>query len=180
MGRVRPTGLVVAATLTVVVAAACADSSPPPTPVATAACDEVAFPELQFGSHLIGDGQPPVPYSSVPPTSGWHRSGAPPIGVFTEPLSEPAQVSTLEAGGVVITHGDLPSGEERRLRRVAADSYGDRVAVTPYPPLEVGEVVFTSWGSLQRCDTLDMDALQRYVEAYADPVEDPHTQADSS
>ncbi len=58
---------------------------------------------------LIGDQGPPVPYSSSPPTSGWHASGAFSIAVHRpgDPLSEPMQVSVLGAGGVVVAYRDL-------------------------------------------------------------------------
>ena len=60
---------------------------------------------MQFGSHLIGDAEPPVPYSSTPPTSGWHASGGFQIVVqpTDQPLRESVQVSIEEAGDVVVT-----------------------------------------------------------------------------
>lgn len=143
-------------------------SSTPDVPAATALCDEVIFPPVQSGSHLIGDADPPVPYSSTPPTSGWHLSGAPPQGVYDRPLPAPAQVAALEAGRVVVTHNGLPASERARLEGAA--DLGD-VTVTPYDAIAPGEVVFASWGAMQRCDGVDLDALEAYVDAYATPTD---------
>ena len=139
------------------------------TPTATARCEEPEVPQLQFGSHLLGDAEPPVPYSSSPPTSGWHAAGAIPIGVGE--LTEPQQVSVLESGAVVISHGALPAGDRAMLQDLAAGPYDGRVAVTPYDGLPEAEVVLAGWGVLQRCDGLDVDAVEAFVATYAD--EDP-------
>ncbi|MEE8600224.1 DUF3105 domain-containing protein [Euzebya tangerina] len=153
-----------------VLAIGCGTAAPADrTPQATAACSAPEFPALQFGSHLLGDTPPPVPYSSTPPTSGWHASGAIPITIDT--LSEPQQVSVLEVGAVVITHNGLQDTERSRLEQQVRDNYADRVSVTPYDPLSEGEVTFAGWGVLQRCDGVDLDALDTFVDVYA--VEDP-------
>jgi hypothetical protein len=138
-------------------------------PPATERCAAVVFPPLQFGSHLLGDAEPPVEYSSTPPSSGWHLSGAPAVGVADTPLGEPAQVTTLEAGGVVITYRDLPAEDVEQLAAVAAD-HPRTVLVTEYAELQPGEVVVTSWGAQQRCEGVDVAALERYVAAYGQDV----------
>ena len=141
-------------------------------PAATARCGAVMFPQVQFGSHLIGDAAPPVPYSSTPPTSGWHQSGLPPVGIFTDPVPEVRQVSALEAGGVVVTHNGLdPQHVAALVAHVREAGIEDEVVVTPYPDIDPGEVVLASWGALQRCDGLDLDALDTYVAAYGNPIE---------
>lgn len=134
-------------------------------------CGSVETPALQGGSHLLGDQPPPVPYASTPPTSGWHSSGAFSIGVRgpSEALSEPEQVSVLEAGGVVATYRDLSEGDRGALEEAATMAHAGRVAVTPYDRLQEGEVAFTAWGALQRCDGLDLGALASFVDTYADP-----------
>lgn len=139
-------------------------------PGATTICGPVETPALQGGSHLLGDQPPPVPYASTPPTSGWHASGAFTINVRgpSEALSEPQQVSVLEAGGVVATYRDLPEDDRGALEETATMSYPGRLAVTPYDRIDEGEVAFTAWGALQRCDGLDLDALAAFVDTYAD------------
>ncbi|HUG86520.1 MAG TPA: DUF3105 domain-containing protein [Euzebya sp.] len=152
--------------------AACSQPTTGPPP-ATDRCGEVEFPPVQFGSHLLGDTQPPIPYSSTPPTSGWHSSGSVPEGVPTQPLSEPAQVSVLEAGGVVVTHNGLSDAELERLTATVAERFDDRVVLTPYGEIPAGSTAFTSWGALQICEGVDLEALTAYTAAYASPIS-PH------
>lgn len=134
-----------------------------------AGCGPVEHPPVQGGSHLIGDAKPPGPYSSTPPTSGWHSSGAVEVRIHDEadPIGEPQQVSVLEADGVVITHRDLPPDEQGSLEELVRERYDGKVAVTPYEKLERGEIALTAWGALQRCMGLDIDAITGFVEAHA-------------
>ncbi|MGH8901220.1 MAG: DUF3105 domain-containing protein [Egibacteraceae bacterium] len=132
-------------------------------------CEPEELPRQQFGSHLIGDRPPPVPYSSTPPTSGWHASGRLAIAINPpdRPLPEPQQVSILEAGGVVVTYRQLSELDRRRLETHVRDRFPGRVAVTSYDKLEPGRVAFTAWGVLQRCDVLDLAVLDNFVAAHA-------------
>ena len=158
----RLTGLLVIGLL-----AGCTTGEPDTgTPTATARCDEPELPPLQYGSHLLGDAEPPVPYSSSPPTSGWHASGAIPIAVGA--LTDPQQVSVLESGAVVISHGPLPAGDRTTLEDLATGAYDGRIALTPYDDLQQDEVVLAGWGVLQRCDGLDVDAIETFVATYAE------------
>lgn len=124
------------------------------------------------GGHLLGDTPPPEEYSTVPPTSGWHTSAPPRLGVAQPPLSEPEQVAVLEQGGVVISYRGLPANERQRVRELAA-AFNGPVAVTAYNELEDGTVALTAWGVLQRCDGVDTPAIERFLAAQADR-EDPH------
>lgn len=150
-------------------AVACGDGSAgAEAPVATASCAEVELPPVQFGSHLLGDAQPPTPYSSTPASSGWHQSGPPPLGVFDEPLPEPAIVSALEVGAVGILHDGLSSSELQSLTdHVEQQGYGSRTTITPYPDLPEGRLTLVAWGVVQRCTDVDGLALDRFVGAYA-------------
>ncbi len=155
-----------------------ATASAPTSAAAVASCGSIRRPPLQSGSHLIGDQAPPVPYSSQPPTSGWHASGHVAVDVrgAADALTGPQQVSVLEAGGVVVSHGTLPDREARRLARHIRRHHRGRVAVTPYAELGDGRVAFTSWGVLQRCDGVDLEALDAFVERFGPegPVETGH------
>jgi hypothetical protein len=133
-------------------------------------CDPVEHPPIQGGEHLIGDQDPPVPYSSTPPTSGWHASGAFEIAVHgpDDPLPEPKQVSVLEAGAVVVTYHDLSGEEVVALETLAAERFPGRVSVTPYDKLEPGSVALTGWGVLQHCTGLDLDVVAGFIDEYAD------------
>jgi hypothetical protein len=144
--------------------------TPPPEPAATPApaCGAIENPPQQAGSHLIGDTEPPVPYSSIPPTSGWHTSGALDVSIHSvdDPLSEAAQVSVLEADGVVVAYHDLPEDDVAALEAVVRERYDGQVAVTPYDKLEPGQVAFTAWGTLQVCDGLDLAALESFAQEH--------------
>lgn len=145
-------------------------TGPADPPEAETACAPVEQPPLQAGSHLLGDQAPPVPYSSVPPTSGWHASGAFSIAVQPpgEPLTEPQQVSVLEVGGVVVVYHELDEEDRVALEHHVTRHHEGRVAVTPYGRLEPGEVAFTAWGVLQRCDGVDLEALDAFNAAHGD------------
>lgn len=152
------------------------DSVAPSGDTATAGCSAVERVAIQGGGHLIGDQEPPVPYSSVPPTSGWHASGEAEIAVHgvDDVLDEPGQVKVLEVGGTVVTHHGLADQELDTLEEAVRQGYADRVAVTPYPALAQGEVAFSAWGAVQRCDALDLDALDTFAGTYsADGIDQP-------
>lgn len=168
--------LLASAVFAAVSLSACAAASQEPTRdgAPQAACSAVERPPVQAGEHLIGDQAPPVPYSSSPPTSGWHASGAFSITVHRpgNPLPEPKQVSVLEAGGVVVAYRQLPDADRTALERHIRAAHAGRVAVTPYDQLQPGQMAFTAWGTLQRCDGLDLAALDAFVDAYADKEPD--------
>jgi hypothetical protein len=154
------------------------DPGDPPSaaePTADPTCGEEEQPPPQAGSHLIGDAEPPVPYSSTPPTSGWHSSGALEVTVHDEsdPLSEPEQVSVLEADGVVVTYRDLAEEDVAALEELVRTDYDGRVAVTPYEALEPGQVALTAWGVLLRCEGLDLDAVRRFADAHTGEAVEP-------
>lgn len=171
-------GAVAMAVLGVVAASGCGEDAPTPGAqiVATARCGDLEPQRVQTGSHLLDpDGEPPVPYTSSPPTSGWHALGIPRIAAYDEPLPGPGQVSVLEAGGVVAAFNGLDDAVRTELEALAADFPG-RLATTPYPDVPDGAVVLTTWGALQRCDGVDPEAVRTFVTAFAVP--DPLAPAD--
>ncbi|HWH32592.1 MAG TPA: DUF3105 domain-containing protein [Egibacteraceae bacterium] len=166
---VRPALLLAALLLA---GAACADeprrSATDGPGEAPGACEPVERPPEQSGGHLLGEATPPVPYSSTPPTSGWHASGNPARGVHGagDPLSEPEQVTILELGGVVLSWNGLDGDARERLESYARE-HEDTVASTPYGALAPGEVAMTAWGVLQRCDGVDLEAVDAFVAEHA-------------
>lgn len=148
---------------------AAASAAAPSESAARPSCRPIERPLLQSGAHLLGGQEPPVPYSSQPPTSGWHSSGQFAVDVRGpgDPLSEPDQVSVLEADGVVVAYRAIPREQRRRLAERVRSRYDGRVAVTPYRDLARGEVAFTAWGVLRRCDGVDLAALDRFVRRFA-------------
>lgn len=156
----------------VAVLTGCNDEEPAPAPSteappATADCAAVETIPIQGEGHLVGDQDPPVAYNSTPPTSGWHTSGDVPIEVATEPLTEPEQVTVLELGGVVVAHNGLDRSERTTLEDLLTEQYPGEAASTEYDKLGEGEVALTSWGRLQRCKALDLEAVEAFIAAYA-------------
>ncbi len=131
-------------------------------------CGPVERPPQQAGSHLIGDAEPPVPYSSTPPTSGWHHSGALEVRIHApdDPLTEPEQVSVLEMEGVVITYNDIPDADRERIEELVRSEYDGQVSVTPYDGIPSGELAMTAWGVLQRCGSLDLAAVESFIDEH--------------
>lgn len=137
--------------------------------VVAADCQPAEQQQLQEGSHLLGDQPPPVPYTSTPPTSGWHSSGRTlDPGAYTEPVSEPQQVRVLEQGGVVVAYDpSLPDDRVNQLQQLAGEVEG--VVVTPYEPAMPSPVTLTAWGVLQRCDTVTAADVAAFRDAHAQP-----------
>lgn len=152
---------------------ACEEAPPAPAPsegpTATAACGAVETFPVQGEGHLVGNQEPPVAYNSTPPTSGWHASGDVPIVVTPEaqPLTEPEQVTVLELGGIVVSHGALSEEDRATLERLLTEKYAGRAALTAYHRLGDGEVALTAWTVLQRCDAVDVAAIEAFIAFYA-------------
>lgn len=130
-------------------------------------CDEAEEQPRQEGSHLLGDQAPPVPYTSSPPTSGWHTSGRPPDpGAYVEPVSEPQQVHHLEQGGVVVAYDpSVPTELEGQLQRIPEEV--DGVVVTPYSQAMPSAITLTAWGILQRCTSATAADVAAFRDAHA-------------
>ena len=166
--RAIPTHLAPLATLVaLVVLAGCTGGPVTSDPFVAADCDPPEQQQLQDGSHLLGDQPPPVPYTSSPPTSGWHSSGRPlDPGAYTEPASEPQQVRVLEQGGVVLAYDpSLPDDDVGQLQRIAGEV--DGVVVTPYEPAMPTPVTLTAWGVLQRCETVTAADVAAFRDVHA-------------
>lgn len=135
---------------------------------AAAACGPVEHPELQGGGHLIGDAEPPVPYSSTPGTSGFHAAGAPPTGVFDDPLTEPQIVLSLEVGQAVAAYDPqrLSDGDVTRLEELATGPLADRLTVTPFEGDMGAAVTLNAWGTRQPCSSVDPDAVGTFVDEF--------------
>lgn len=131
-------------------------------------CGPLAHPPEQSGGHLLAGATPPVPYSSTPPTSGWHASGFPERGLHGEdaPLSEPEQVTILELGGIVITWNGLDAAQRATLEQFV-ERNAKVVAATPYDKLPDGQVALAAWGAVRHCGSLDIEAIEAFVAEHA-------------
>lgn len=111
-------------------------------------------------NHVFAGGEEPD-YLTDPPTSGPHEPGPALNGVLDAPLSRPQQVGQLEAGAVLLQHGDLAPDELRALEALAADA----VVVAPNPDLPA-PIVATAWTRKMVCQTVDVDALTVFAQAH--------------
>lgn len=160
--------LAAAAAAAAVVLAGCGSTGADQRAVAAStSCRAEVRPPLQASGHLIGDTPPPVPYSSTPPTSGWHASGGiPPPGLYETQLPDPSIVAVLEQGGVVVAYAGSLDADGRAAADAAVTELGD-VVVTPYALDDGGPpVVMLAWGVLQRCDEIDVAAVRAFADAH--------------
>lgn len=124
------------------------------------ACQPVEHPPLQLGSHLVGDAEPPAPYTSTPPSSGWHSTSIPPPGIADQPLEDPDIVSALEAGLVVVAVSpEIDLAEATAL----VEQFPRRLVVTTFEQAMPTPVALLSWGKLSRCDELDPTGVTTFV-----------------
>jgi hypothetical protein len=131
-------------------------------------CEKVpGTPQAFEGNrHIPYDGAPHEPYKTVPPTSGTHSAQIVAVGIYREPVPEELQVHALEHGHVFIQYAPGTSevdiaGLERIARRYPRDAY-----VAPYPALDKG-FALTGWQRSQPLDTLDEEAVVRFVTTVA-------------
>ena len=137
------------------------DGSEPAASSGRGACGTVVNEPLDPGStqHLL-PGAPEPTYITDPPTSGAHRSGAPPRGVVDQPLERTVQVGVLERGGVVVQYRDPADAPALR-------ALGDeQVVVAPNPTLPA-PVIATAWRRKLACTAVDVDALRDFVRDHA-------------
>ena len=129
----------------------------------SAVCDPERREALDPASanHVLPGTTDEPAYRTDPPTSGPHTPGTARSGVLDAPLARPAQVGSLEAGGVLLQHRDLDDSELEELASLA----GDGVAVVPNPDLPE-RVVATAWLFKRACDTVDVEVLQGFVDAH--------------
>lgn len=152
---------VIAAAVVAVVAAAGGDraSEPDSTPVADAGAGD-AVPLL--GNAHVPEGTR-VDYNSNPPTSGDHWPQPAEWGTYRQPLPDELVVHNLEHGGTWLSYRSLDDASVARLEAIAED-YPLAVIVTPRPANDA-PIVAASWGRLLRLDTVDEEAIVRFIRA---------------
>ncbi len=145
-------------------------ASPPPTTGASLTqgqCTAVQDFPSQGNAHIApGDAHPP--YSSNPPTSGWHWANPQDWGIYTTPQVQEQLVHNLEHGGIVIQYRDLPAADLQRLTNLVQH---DRIhmILAPYPDLPTGSnVALTAWTHLQLCNGVNEEAITRFITAFRD------------
>lgn len=168
--RCRP--LLVIALVTVLVAGGCSSSGDGSGELV----DDSAPPSSIQGVVAVDVGEnghtdEPVEYSADPPAGGEHDPEWLACGSYDEPVRNENAVHALEHGAAWITYGELPSGDVAALDAIAGAS--DRVILSPYPDLDEGEVVVSSWGRQLHLDGADDPRLEAFLDAYVDSPDAP-------
>lgn len=143
---------------------------------AAADCELKSF-RAKSRDHL-GPGDPPVEYSSRPPTSGMHDPVPAPDGAYEESPDVENLVHTLEHSRVIVWFKrDLPVKARASLRAYYDNDKGLMVLVPDTTGMDY-EVAATAWtakpgkdgtGHLLGCDEYSPDvftAIQAFKEAY--------------
>lgn len=133
-----------------------------PTPEALE--DIETFPD-QGRAHVQSPEAAPE-YNSDPPTSGPHAPAPAACGVYTEPVSDLAQVHTLEHGAVIVQYdSSLPEDQVRRLQELAR-RLGDHILVAPRQGMPA-PVAVTAWTYRMLLEEVDTAAIQAFYHRYA-------------
>lgn len=105
-------------------------------------------------------------YETTPPVSGAHSQQAAPCGVLGEQVPDETQVHSLEHGAVGIQYlPDLAQNDIRQIEAIARAA-SENVFSAPYVGAEA-PIVVTSWGRMMRLDTLDVAAINEYIDEFA-------------
>lgn len=148
-----------------------ADPGPSTTSSEFQSCGPAENQPIQGGTHLIGDAEPPEPYSSTPGTSGWHASGPVPSGILDGPTDDATIVAALEAGKVVLAHdGSVDAAIVEHL----VEEAHDRLVVAEYAGELPTPVTLLSWGRLARCDDVDFADVTSFLLEQAGRGPDNH------
>ena len=129
--------------------------------------------------HFARGGSLPVPYTSVPATSGYHYSdgGAPARwGVYTETLEDGVLVHNLEHGGVGI-HYDCPEGCEDLVKDLAEIAGRARkVILSPYPGMDT-TIALTAWTFIDNFEEFDNQRIQDFIRGHVSSPNAPEGRA---
>ncbi len=129
-------------------------------------CSSVQTFATQSRDHIQPNETHP-PYSSNPPTSGWHWANPQDWGIYTTPQVQEQLVHNLEHGGIVIQYNNLSARQVQQLTDlVNRDNY--HTILAPYPGLQDAKVALTAWDHLQKCTGVDPNAIQAFVGSYRD------------
>ncbi len=123
-----------------------------------AACGPITVDPLDTNQGHLLPGAPTPSFRSDPPTSGPHVAGLIVQGEMDRPVTPLEQVSTLETGAVIIQY------ESPDDRRDLAPLARPEVVVAPAEDLPA-PIVATGWVRSMRCDSVDVDALRRFIDA---------------
>ncbi len=120
-----------------------------------------SFSSTGVNSHQEGD----LSYESTPAVSGTHDPQPGVCGVFAESIPDETQVHMLEHGAVGIQYKPDLNPEQIKQIEELVTREGDFVFSAPYEGMET-PIAVSSWSRLMRLDTLDIEAIQEYVDEF--------------
>lgn len=133
---------------------------PPPPPEMEAV---ETFPDM--GTQHLAPGAPAPEYNSEPPTSGPHAPAPAPCGIYRQPVSDIAQLHSMEHGAVVIQyHPDLPPDQLEELEAIDW-SLADEVIVAPRPD-NPASVAITAWTKRLLLDRVDVEVITAFEREF--------------
>ncbi len=121
----------------------------------------------QGNVHIAGPDADHPPYNTDPPTSGWHVENITPWGSYDRAVPDELVVHNMEDGGVVLWYALGTAAEnERNLRALEEIARGyRRVVIAPREGMPT-PYALTAWQRLQRFESLDAEAMGRFLDAY--------------
>ncbi len=126
---------------------------------------------LQPAQHIDQD-QPHPPYSSTPPTSGWHFDTPAAWAIYAGQLPDEFIPHNLEHGGIVINHNLTDEAQVAQLTQFVEGQAGfpSCFIMQPYrnapDAVPEGTVALTAWGWLQPFDGVDAAGMQAFINAH--------------
>ena len=140
--------------------------------VATNVIREANLPGERFrsqGNVHVALGTQTPPYSTDPPTSGWHTPGIAGWGAYVDEAPHDQElVHNMEDGGVILWYaaGTPEENQERvtALQNVLGSRW-PRTVIVPREGLEP-TYVLTAWTRMQRFEEIDPDGMRAFVAAY--------------
>ena len=138
-------------------------------PPGKAGCSEVEEPKVQPAEVFFGteEGVTHPPYSSTPPTSGWHYLEPIDEAIYYQPHDPEALVANLAEGDVVVYHTGLTDAARDELIGLFVLFESNFILAVPGDDLGLeDEIVLTAWGKLQRCERLSGEAIESFFYRY--------------
>ena len=152
-------------------------ASAEPSPVAgteTDDCSAVETVDVPMGGRHLDKDFTADDYPTNPPTGGDHNPNPIQTGRFYDrPPRLGESVHALEHGAVIGWTNGLSPADLDAVHDAFNASYSDgyyQLAVVENPDLDV-PFALSSWGALQKCEAVDSDAIESFIEAHYAPAE---------
>jgi len=116
---------------------------------------------IQPAKHIETGAEHP-PYSSNPPTSGWHYAGAASWGSYDKELLDEQVIHNLEHDGVWISYKDIDEETKTKLEEITESN--PKIILTPRSKNDA-PIALASWGRLLNLEEFDEVAIMNFIKA---------------